>query len=303
MNRPTKSRARGRAYECACGEEKLRLTREGVAARVDGWGYLFGECGGGVKLRFAGIKIAETRAVERAEAERVRALPARRLDPAQTMLERLDEQARARLEAIVVEVRAGLERGMESWLVVGQLLAEAKDLLKKGDFGLWVEQNGMDRVHAHKFVTMWETVHDAPRRFSQTFVKIGQEKTGLLARLPAAKRLEVLEGGITVEGRPVPLERATFRQLNTYVRSLIGKDPRGRKARPKEEPKPKERLGLPIETFEAFQAAMKGLQALVTKAKSGWTDKEKPAARKFWGNVNHLFFRLQDDFGMGELLA
>lgn len=323
MSAPVKKRARrarGSSHVCPCQHEKFVLTRRGAllvplaekrrgagapaeTRPHDGWAYLFGECGGGVKLRFAGVKVLETRPVERAEADRVRSLPARRLDPIESMLSGLDDKTRARLDAIVVEIRTGLQEGMRSWLAVGRLLAEGKLLLKKGDFGLWVERNGLDRMHAARFITAWETVHDAPQRFSPTLEKIGHLKIELLSRLPEARRLEVLEHGIPINGHPTPLEQVTYRQLNGYVRSIVGRGPRGRKGAATPEAKPSERLGLPIEVFEAFQAAMKGLQALTKKAKEGWSDKEKPAAGKYWGNVNHLFFRLQEDLGMAELLS
>ncbi len=297
-----KTRSRGRAYTCACREEKLRLTRKGVEARVDGWGYLFGKCGGGVKLRFEGIKVVEVRAVEFLEARRVRTAPVKSVDALEAMLGELDDKARARLDAIVVEIRENIQQGALRWMTVGRLLFDAKRLLKKGDFGLWVERNGLDRVHAHRFIAVYEMLRGAPAAFSQTSVKIGWEKTALLARLPEAKRLELVDRGVPINGKPTPLDQVTFRQLNAFVRSIVGKDPRGRKKKGDDGAKPTERMGLAIETFEAFQGVLKGLQLLRRRTKEGWSDRERPAAKKLWASVRHLFYDLDEDRGMGALV-
>ncbi|MGH7341632.1 MAG: hypothetical protein ACREKH_14160, partial [Candidatus Rokuibacteriota bacterium] len=238
------------------------------------------------------------------EADRVRTLPARRVDPYDGMLEALDETARRRLDGLVVEIRAAVERGMQGWLATGRLLAEAKKLLlKKGDFGRWVERNGMDRAHAHRFIEAWTLVESVPAALSPTLVKVGQHKIALLSRLAPAKRLEVLEHGVALNGgEPQALEQVTYRQLNAYVQSVVGKSARGRKGKGAPAAKPKERLGLPVEVVEAFQGALQHLGTLAKKAKLGWSDKERPAARRFWSNVNHLFFKLQDDLGMAALL-
>lgn len=306
MTARRRPRARGRAHPCACGEEKLRLTHRGPELRVDGWSYLVGECGGGVGLRFQGIKVVESREVDKAEIDRLRALPARRVQPHQAMLDALEERTRTRLDTIVVEIREAIHEGMQRWLAVGRLLAEAKRLLKKGDFGLWVEHNGMDRVHAAKLIAVHEMARAVPA-FSQTFEKIGQEKTALLTRLPEAKRLEVLEAGVPVQGTPTPLERVTFRQLNAYVRSIVGRDPRGRKPRAEAAPaaKPKERFGLPIEMVEPLQEAMKGLHALrapVKRELATLTPPQRLAFGRLWVQVMRLFYELHDDLGLGRLL-
>jgi hypothetical protein len=216
-------------------------------------------------------------------------------------LSRYDDRVREELAAIVVEVRRALQEGMTQWLAVGGLLARAKQLLRKGDFGRWVESNGMDRHNASRFITAHELSVSLPAAFSSTLRKIGQEKAVLLARLPVAKRLEILEHGAPVNGRLLPLESVPHRHLSAHVRALVGKSARGRKPHPKPEPRPASRWGLPIDKFDAFQCALKGLHALVKPAKAGWTPEERPGARALWRQVVVLYQRLEDH-GMHDLL-
>jgi hypothetical protein len=285
-----------------CGvEPKLRLTRQGPDARHDGWSYLFGKCRGGVKLRFNGAKVVEWKHFDDAEGDRVRALPAPRLNAYETMLERLDDRQRVRLDAIVTEIRDALREGMTHWLAIGKLLVEAKQLLKKGDFGTWVERNGMDRHNAHRLMSVFDMATAAPA-FSSTFRKIGQEKTVLLTRLTEAKRLEVLEHGVPIGGTPKPLDEVTFRELNTYVRSIVGKSARGRKGKAAPAEKPTHRFGLPIGVVEAFQAIDKGFEVLREYAKHGIDPKPAKAMTPLWRRVNRGFFRLQDDHGFAKFL-
>jgi hypothetical protein len=298
-----KSRARGRAYECACGEEKLRLTRSGPDARHDGWSYLVGKCGGGVKLRFNGAKVVEWKAVDDHEINRVKTLPVRQISRAELALERLGDVKRARLKEIEIDIREAIQAGMEKWMLVGERLAEAKRILAHGDFGPWVEGNGMDRVHAHKFINAWTMMAATSPALHKRFVNIGQEKTVLLTRLTEAKRLEVLEHGIPVNGAPKPLEDVTFRELNTYVRSIVGKSTRGRKPKPGDADKPTERFGLPLELADPLQAILRGLHALQAVAKKqGIAKKHRVPAGRLWQRVHVLTQKLHHDHRFGELL-
>ncbi len=319
MKAKTKARHRGRVLRCDCGEEKFVLTRTGALlvrkgpnGRIvkspaeprihDRWAYLIGDCGAGVKLRFDGVKIVAAESVGIAENARISRLPAVRRDPYEAIVERLDARARARLEQIAATVDQKIAVGLTNAIEVGDLLLEAKGILKHGDFGAWVERRKLDAHNAFKFMRLAERAHERPALLN-TFRKIGQEKSIALIRLPDGKLSEVIEHGVPIAGQPKPLDQVTFRQLNNFIRSIIGKSGRGRKKTPAPATKPTERLGLPIALFDAFQEALKGLQALKVHAKAGFTDAQRPAARQLWGNVNRLFFELQDERGFGELLA
>jgi hypothetical protein len=298
------NRARGRAYECACGEEKLRLTRSGPDARHDGWVYLFGKCGGGVKLRFTGAKVVEWKSVDDLEIARVKTLPVRKLTAFESMIEKLDDKQREKLDALVGEIREALREGMKQFLVVAKLLADAKHALRDdhGAFTLWVRHNGLDPVHAHKFIAIHEAARSSPA-LSQTFVRIGQEKSVLLTRLPDAKRTEVIEDGVLVDGKRKPLDDVSFRELNAYVRSIIGKSARGRKAKAGADEKPTERFGLPLELADPLQAVLRGLHALQALAKKhGIQKKHRVPAGRLWQRVYVLTQKLHHDHRFGELL-
>lgn len=298
-----KKRPRGRAYECACGEEKLRLSRSGPDASHNGWVYLWGECGGGVKLRLDGARIAETRAVEEAEAKRVKALPVRRIEPFDAMVARLDDRQKDRLTVLTAEIREALREGMKQFLVVGKLLADAKRVLQddRGAFTVWVQHNSFDPNSAYKFIAIHEAARSTPG-LSQTFGRIGQEKAALLTRLPEAKRAEVLEDGVLVEGKRKPLEQATFRELNTYVRSVVGKSARGRKPGAKGKDEKKQRYGLAVDLFDLFHQTIDGLKRLEKFAAAGWTDEQRKPVANLWRHVNRRFWTLQTDYKMGDLL-
>jgi hypothetical protein len=274
-----------------------KLVREAASTRHhNGLLYLFGDCGAGIALRFGtGTKVEEVRTVDRTEADRIRALPVLRGAAEDALLEGLGEAARRRLDELVVEIREAIQQGMAKWIEVGERLAEAKKLLArrkgdprdKGDFTVWVRRNGMDPVNAFKLIRCYEVFRASPNA-QKLFLSIGQEKTVLLTRtrLSDAKRLEILQHGVPLDGVLVPLERVTYRQLAAYVRSLVGRDPRGRKPRTAApEPKPKERLGLPIEIQEAFKAIIDGLRTLRKKDAAGWAPKERPAARNYWHQI------------------
>lgn len=314
-----KTRHRGQRFLCPCQHESFVLTRRGafhelVGASVeadtrphDGWTFLTGSCGAGVALRFKGVKVTDSRDVLLEEMKRVRALPARRIEPYEQVLRGLDEKARLRLDAIVAEIRDALAQGMKQWLVAGERLTEAKRLFKgdRGAFGCWVKQNGMDPHHAHRFMTAYDLTRALPA-FSPTLVKMGQEKLVLLERLPGPKRIELLEAGVPVNGAVVPIDRVTYRQFNEYVRSITGKSTRGRKA--KEKPagdEPREHYGLPAEFGEALHAALGGLQALKALAKKKRFAELDPKRRRIagavWEQAWDLAYRLEHELGLGEL--
>jgi hypothetical protein len=305
-----RKRARGRAYPCACGEEKLRLTHRGVDARVTPYSYLFGECGGGVRLRFEGIKVVEVQTVSKVVIDQIRNLPARPMDLYQSALEGLDEKTRHRLDELVALVRETLAEGTHQWIEAGGHLCEAKKTLKKGDFGLWVRHNGLDPATAMRFMRAYEVVASIPGFIStskKTIKNIGHWKLFPLSRLSPAKRLEIIEEGVPVNGGMKPLADVTYRDLNAYVKSVVGRDPRGRKAKEKlEEPRPKERFGIPIDLFEPIQQAAQALQRLKVQIKRDALDPlnagQHRAVYRLWMNVNALCYELHNDYGLGELL-
>lgn len=300
--RAPKKRARGRAYDCVCGGEKLRLTHErGVDARAERWGYLIGECGGGVALQFDGAKVVEFKTVDAKEIGRARSLPAPRQEPYEALLAGLIEAQRRRLSEIEAALRKRSADLVVAGVEIGGMLIEANKILGYRHFGLFLDRLKLDRERAFTAMKIAEAVRATPRFFG-TFQKLGQEKTAILMRLPEGKRVEVLEEGVALNGGPAtPVDRVTYRQLNAYVRSVVGKSTRGRKPKAKDDALT-ERFGLPIEIFDAFQGAMKNLKALEKFARAGWDDTHRPAVAKLWGNVNHLFHRLQDDLAMVDLL-
>lgn len=319
--KPSKKRHRGRRVHCPCRNESFVFTRRGaihefrtaadqklaskdVESRVvNGWTYLLGDCGGGAAVRFQGAAVVDSREVFPDELKSLQSLPVKRVDELEAALGALKEAALqkyrendATLDRRQVEfVQAGLDLGV--------LLVEQKQILGHRVFGVYLERKGIDRTRAVRSMEIARAFRETPQIYS-TSNNLGYEKAALLARLPAPARVELIEAGVPVQGQLVPIARVSYRQLNAHIQSVRGKSTRGRKPKAKPEPdsKPAERLGLDIEVFEAFQAAQKGLHALKKKAKAGWSDRERPGARQLWGNVNHLFWVLQDELGMSQLL-
>ena len=296
-------RARGRAYLCACDEEKLHLTREGPDARHDGWSYLVGKCGGGVKLRFDRMKVVEWKAVDDLEVARVRALPARRLDAVDMALEALDARRREELDAIVADVRSDLlERG-RLWVRIGQRLARAKEILGHGVFGRWVERNHMDRNNAYKFIAAWEMVRSAPPAIAQALGTLPQEIVVVLTRFPAAKRNEIVEHGVPINGVLKPLEQTTTREFQAFARASLGKSPRGRKPKDAPATKPTEKHGLPIELADPLTAVLRGLHAIKALVQKDRIPKKHVVAfGRLWNRIHRLTYELHAERGLGDLL-
>jgi len=315
--RAPKRRSRGTRFACSCQQERFALTRGGATlfvqtgkrveehkpdmARHGAETFLFGTCGGGVALTFNGVSVVGNRDVFMDEAKRIRSLPAPRIDRYASVVAELKEGQRARLDAIESELRQRSGELVTAGVEIGNLLVEAKKLLGHRHFGLFLERMRIDREKAFTAMRIAEVVKATPRFFG-TFQKMGQEKTALLMRLPDAKRVEILEDGVPVDGQRVPVTELSYRKFNAVVRSIVGKSSRGRK--PKDEgPKPAERAGVPTGIFEAFQHVFDGLKVLERAAKKDWPAEQRVRIGRLWQQVWRRTYELQNEHGLGELLA
>jgi hypothetical protein len=297
-------RPRGKARECVCREEPLRETRETPIITDGEWNYLFGICGGGARRRRRGREV-EWEPFTKEQGERVRNLPARRVDLYTSILEALTEQKRRRVKEIeaLIEHRSAdlVAMGAE----IGAVLLEAKEILGYKDFAAWLYHLKLSSRQAYTCMRIAEVSGGSHGSF-QMFKKLGQEKLILLARLSPAKRQELIDDGVPLNGAAKPLTEVTYRELNTYVRSVNGKDPRGRKRiHPEKPPRPTQRFGMPIHIVEAFEGAARALAILEQAAKEKdfeeYGQEAVAMVRLWWEQIYGCVAELNETHGLKEV--
>lgn len=320
--RQSKTRQRGQRFHCPCQHESWVLTRRGAfhefvggdkkavslqaeTRRYEGWTVLTGHCGAGIALQFKGAKVVESRDVMLEEMKRIRELPARRVDEFEEVLGGLKPERLERFRHIDTELDRRSADLVTAGVELGTLLKEAKEILGHRHFGLYLDRKGIDRTRATRSMEIAGLVAWNPKVLS-TSKKLGYEKTALFARLPHAMRLQILDDGMPVDGRVVPLTEVSYRQLNAYRQSVLGKSTRGRKPRVKPSTdEPRDHYGLPAEFGEPIHHALGGLQALKVLAKkkrfAGLDPDKRLIAGRVWEQIWNLAYKLEHELGLGGL--
>jgi hypothetical protein len=312
-------RARGRAYRCPCGQERFVLSHRGIVVihgegrgqreaeaevrRQGAEAFAFGECGAGVALKFDGARVVGSREARPDEVNRIRALPAVRVDDYTAMVASLTEPQRIRLQQIETALHDRAGHLVVAGVEIGNLLLDANRLLAGHKrFGLFLERLKIAREKAFTAMRIAQAVAAMPQCFG-TFQKIGQEKTAILMRLPEARRIELLEQGVPINGHRVPIIEVSFRPLNAVVRSIVGKSARGRKPKTNgDDGKGRDRFGLPADLADPLLDALQAFHGLRAAVKRGLHEKHHVAVDRLWKRIARQFHELNEDYHLGELL-